>query len=232
MIVTPNQASTEFGILMNNIIKELKKNETEYLEDIKNICAYLTVKDDPNVFLFNEDQREAIVACDNITTLFRKHLRGCWRFDEFPLLKSIIQSIGSELCEKMLNQYEKKLSILMKLQDIHEHCKQEKQAFPVGYHKMVAIVQHKIYSRITKEEYDELKEFIIKHCEVEEYFLFPFCKAAPSSLILEWFVSGTAVSHMVEAATRNAKGFIKNCFVYLKISSYVIFDIRNDMVSG
>ena len=131
----------------------------------------------------------------------------------------------------MLNQYEKKLNILIKLQDIHEHCKQEKQTIPPGYHKMVAIVENKIYSRITKEEYDQLKEFIIKHCEVEEYFLFPFSRAAHSSLILEWFISATAVSYMVETATRNANMFIMNSFVYLKISSHVIFDKRINMVS-
>ena len=231
IIVTPDQASTEFAILMKNIIKELKKNENEYLEDIKDTCAYLTIKGDPNVFLFNEDQREAITACDNIRTLFTGHLRGCWRFDEFPLLKKLIQSIDSDRCEEMLNQYEKKLNILMKLQDIHEHCKQEKQTVPPGYHKMVAIVENKIYSRITKEEYDELKEFVLKHCEVEEHFLFPFCRAAPSSLILEWFISVTAVSYMVKTATRNANVFIMNGFVYLRISSHVIFDKRINMVS-
>ena len=231
IIVTPDQASTEFGILMTKIIKELKKNESEYLEDIKNTCAFLTVKGNPNVFLFNEDQRQAIKACDNITTLFTGYLRGCWRFDEFPLLKKLIQSIDSDCCEEMLNQYEKKLNILMKLQDIHERCKQEKQTIPPGYHKMVAIVENKIYSRITKEEYDELKEFIVKHCEVEEHFLFPFSRAAHSSLILEWFISATAVSYMVETATRNANMFITNSFVYLKISSHVIFDKRINMVS-
>ena len=231
MMVTPDEASAEFAILMKNIIKELKKDETKYLEDIKDTCAYLTVKGNPNVFLFNEDQQEAITACDNIRTLFTRHLRGCWRFDDFPLLKKIIQSINSRRCEEMLNQYEEKLNISMKLQDIHEHCKQEKQAFPEGYHKMVAIVENKIYSRITKEEYDELKEFISKHCEVEEYFLSPFYKAAPSSLMLEWFVSATVVTHMVESATRNKDVFIKNSFVYLSISSHVIFDERNYIVS-
>ena len=89
MIVTPDQASTEFTILMKNIIKELMKNESEYLEDIKDTCAYLTVKGDPNVFLFTEDQRQAITACDNIRTLFTGYLCGFWRFDEFPLLKRL-----------------------------------------------------------------------------------------------------------------------------------------------
>ena len=159
VIVTPDQASSEFSILMMNIIRELKKNETEYLEAIKDICSFLTVKGDSSILLFNEEQREAIGACDNIRTLFTKHLRGCWRFDEFPL-KVIIQSLGLHQCEEMVNQYEKKFYSKMKLQEIHEHCKQNRQIVPTGYHKMVAIVENKIYSRITKEEYDELKIFI------------------------------------------------------------------------
>lgn len=232
VIITPDQASSEFSTLMMNIIRELKKNETEYLEAIKDICSFLTIKGDPSILLFNEKQQEAIGACDNIRTLFTKHLRGCWRFDEFPLLKVIIQSLGLHQCEEMVNQYEKKFYSKMKLQEIHEHCKQERQTVPAGYHKMVAIVENKIYSRITKEEYDELKIFISKHCGVEEYFLSPFYKVAPSSLILEWFISVTVVSHMVEMASRNTNVFILNSFVYLKISSHVIFDKRNDTVSS
>ena len=87
MNCTPEQASSDFGILLSNIIKELSKNEPENLELIKDVCSYLTVKDDPSALLFNEDQQEAINACGNIRTLFRKNLRHCWRYDDFPLYR-------------------------------------------------------------------------------------------------------------------------------------------------
>jgi len=54
LITTPEQASSEFAILLINIIKELKKNESENLEIIKGVCSFLTVKGDPDVLLFNK----------------------------------------------------------------------------------------------------------------------------------------------------------------------------------
>ena len=227
---TPDQASSEFSILLANIIKELKKNENEHLETIKSMCSFLTVKDDPNAFLFNEEQQEAINACDNLRTLFTKNLRGCWRWDDFSFLKQIIQSLeSSDHCEEMLSQYEEKLYSKMKLQQIYDHCVHEKQDIPDGYDRMVAIVQNKIFLRITKMEYDQLKEFIAQHCGVKSYVIPPFHKAAKSSLVLEFIIPVTAVSHMVETAARNSAIFLENGFVYLRIAMTVIFDKRDNV---
>jgi len=230
LITTPHQASTEFGILLSNIIRELKRNEQENLDTIKNVCSFLTIKDDPGVLLFNEEQQEAIDACNNIRTLLTKNLRGCWRWDDFAMLKTLVQSLDcSEHCEMMLNQFEEKLDNQMKLQQIYEHCMQEKRDIPDGYNKMVAIVRGKIFSRITKEEYDTLKKFISSQLVVKSYVIPPFDKTISSSLVLEFFVPVTAISHMVETATRNMDNFVKESFVYLRISLTVIFDLRQNV---
>ena len=230
LITTPHQASTEFSILITYIIKELKKNESENLETIKSVCSFLTIKDDPGVLLFNEEQQEAIDACDNIRTLFTKNLRGCWRWDDFSLLKTLVQSLeSSEHCETMLRQFEQKIDSQMKLQQIYEHCIEEQRDIPDGYDKMVAIVRDKIFSRITKEEYDQLKEFISSHLGAKSYVIVPFYKAAHSSLVLEFFVSVTAISHLVEMAIKNMDDFVKESFVYLRISVTVIFDLRQNV---
>ena len=227
---TPHQAGTEFGILLANIIKELQRNEDDNLATIKNICPFLTIKDDPDVFLFNEKQQEAIEACDKLKTMFTKYFRYCWRWDDLSFLKKIIQSLeSSDRCEEMLGQYEQKLDSEMKLQQIYNHCIQDKQEIPDGYEKMVAIVQNKIFCRITKMEYDELKEFIAQHCGVQSYVIPPFHKAAKSSLVLEFIIPVTAVSHMVETATRNSAIFLENDFVYMRIAMTVIFDKRDNV---
>ena len=227
MILTPIQASSEFGILLIKIIKELTKNEAENLESIKIMCSCLMIKDD---LFFNEDQQEAIDTCSNIRTMFTKNLRHCWRWDDFSFLKKIIESLDSaNHCEQLLDQYEEKIYTQMKLQDIYEYCQQQKQNLPEGYHKMVAIVKNKIFSRITLEEYKELKDFISKNCKVESYVISPFTNASISSLLLEWWIPLTAVPHMIEMATINANVFISQNFVYLKISSTVIFDKRNNV---
>ena len=229
-MVNPRQASTEFGILLANIIKELAKNEAENLELIKVVCSCLTINKDPNGLLFNEEQQQEINACGNIRTLFTTKLRCCWRWDDFTFLKNIVQSVDSDgHCEQLLDQYEEKLSIKMKLQDIYEYCQQQQENLPEGYHKMVAIVQNKIFSRITLEEYRKLKEFVSQHCKVESYVISPFIRGGISSLLLEWMVPLTAVPHMIEMATMNANVFITQSFVYLRISSTVIFDIRNNV---
>ena len=230
LITTPAQASTEFGILLSNIIRELKYREEDNLVIIKDVCSALTIKDDPGILLFNEDQREAIDACDNVRTMFTKNLRGCWRWDDFSLLKTLVQGLeSSERCEAMLNQFEEKLDSQMKLQQIYEHCIQEKRDIPDGYDKMVAIVRNKIFSRITKEEYDKLKEFISSHLEVKSYVIPPFYKAAYSSLVLEFFIPVTSTTHLVEMATKHMDDFVKESFVYLRISLTLIFDLRQNV---
>jgi len=227
---TPDQASAEFSILLTKIMRELLQNEDENLATIKDMCSFLTIKDDPNTFLFDEDQREAIDACKSLRTLFKSNLRGCWRWDDFSFLKLIIQSLeSSDRCEEMLSQYEQKIDSKMKLQEIYDHCVQERQNIPDGYDKMVAIVQNKTYFRITKMEYDQLKEFISQHCGVKSYVIPPFHKAAKSSLVLEFIIPVTAVSHMVETATRNSVIFLENGFVYLRIAMTVIIDRRDNV---
>ena len=227
---TPEEASAEFGFLLGNIIKELSKNETENLELIKDMCSCLTVKGDPSTLLFNEDQQEAINACGNIRTLFRKKLRYCWRWDDFSFLTNIVQSLdSSDHCLHLIHQYEKKIYSKMKLRDIHEYCIQQSKDLPEGYHKMVAIIKNKSFLRITLEEYRKLKEFISQHCKVESYTISHFTEAWFGSLLLEWFVPSTAVSHMIKMATINANVFITQSFVYLKISSTVIFDKRDNV---
>ena len=78
------------------------------MENLKDICAYLTIKDDPDALLFSGEQQKAIADCKHVKLLFRHHLRCCWRWDDFSLLKKTIQYLESERCEEMLSQYEMK----------------------------------------------------------------------------------------------------------------------------
>ena len=95
---------------------------------------------------------------------------------------------------------------------------------------MVAIIDKKIFSSITKEEYDELKQFISQHCGVEPYVMSPFSKASPfSSVVFEWFIPVSAVPYMIETTKTNVIMFTKGMFLYLKISSTVIFDLRENV---
>ena len=227
----PQEASIEFGVLINKIINLLQENEAENLRDIIDMCSQLTIESDEgnsNVLLFNAYQ---LLGCDTIRTLFITELRRCWRWDDFSLLKAIVQTVGCPTCESLLKQYEQKLDSQMKLKEIYESCRQGDCDLPTEYEEMVAIIRNKQFHKITKEEYDKIKQFTSEHCGVKPYVLLPFTKASSSSLLIIWLIPSTAVPFTIHMATANINSFIKASFVYLKISSGIIFDERSGDVS-
>ena len=229
LIINPSKAISEFVSIVSRIEEILMtSNEVENLKAIKSICGYLPISNNsPDKLMFTAEQLEEIDACSKIGEMFRK-LRFHLRWDDHLILTAIIDRLDSEECEELLGKFESKIDCQMKLEQIFEQCKKQKQEIPKGFDKMVAIVNKK-YSRITKEEYDQLKCFIAEHCGVESYVLSPFLNMSPSSLLLEWLVPSTAITHMVETATKNRHIFIKQSFVFLQISTTVVLDIKNEV---
>lgn len=130
---------------------------------------------------------------------------------------------------ELIEQYEKMIDVRMKLKDIVEHFEKENLNPPEKCHKMVAIVNNKIFSTITMEEYDKLTQFTAEHCGVGPHVM-SMCKTLSyNSLLIEWYIPITAISHMVEISKSNVDNFVKETFVYLKISSTVIYDHRRNV---
>ena len=228
-ISTAEQASVEFGVLLIEILEELMKNEKNNLELLKIMSSTLTVKDKSDVRMFNDSELEGIDACDNIKTLLVIKLRHCYRWDDHSMLTVLMSKLNAEECLRLLHLFETKVYGKMKLQQLHEHSLQGSVNIPEGYHKMITIV-NKIFSDITKDEYDELKEFISQHCRVESYVMSPFSKVSPfNSMVIEWFIPVNVVSYMIKTAKNNVHMFTKEIFLYLKISSTVIFDHRKNV---
>ena len=226
----PDDASVEFGILLNKIILELEKDKTSNLDTLKTISSTLTVRRNSDVRVFNDRQMEEIRACNDIRTILTDKLRHCYRWDDYSMLSILMLSVNSEKCLSLIKKIGVKINSEMKLQQIYEHSKQKGFKCSEEYHKIVAIVDDKIFSNITLEEYRVLKYFVSEQCGVEDYVISPLIKASSSSLILEWYIPVTAVDHMIEIASSNKSNFNENHFLYLKISSSVILDNRN-MVS-
>ena len=226
---TPDKASIEFGLLLNDIIMELEKNESSNLNRLKTISSTLTIQKKSKVLVFNDRELEEIQACNDIRTILTQKLRHCYRWDDCSMLHILMRSVNSKGCLSLLRNFEIKVNSKIKLQQIYEYCKEKDFEFSEQCHKIVAIVDDKIFSDITLEEYHVLKCFVSEHCGVENYVISPFSKGSSSSLVLEWHIPVTAVDHMIKMASNNEENFIKNCFVYLKISSSVILDHR-DMV--
>ena len=204
----------------------MKNNELLNLNAIKSICGYLPISSSSSKLMFSAEQLKEIDACSNIREIFRQ-LRFHLRWDDHLILTAILDRLDSEECEELLGKFQSKIDCQMKLEQIFEESKKQKQEVPKGFDKMVAIVNKK-YSRITKEEYDQLKCFIAEHCGVDSYVLSPFLNMSPSSLLLEWLVASTAITYMVETATKHKHIFIKEGFVFLQIATTVILDCRSD----
>ena len=228
LIINPNKAIIEFAITVSRIEEILMtSNEVENLNAIKSICGYLPISNNSDTLMFTAEQLEEIDACNKIREIFRK-LRFHLRWDDHLILTAIIERLESEECEELLGKFESKIDCQMRLEQIFEECKKHKEEIPKGFNKMVAIVNKK-YSRITKEEYDQLKRFITEHCGVESYVLSPFLNMSSSSLLLKWLVPSTAITHMVETATKNKNIFIKESFVFLQIATTVVLNIKNEV---
>ena len=115
--------------------------------------------------MFTAEQLKEIDVCNKIRDIFRK-ISFYLRWDDHLILSAIIRRLGSEECEEILSKFESKIDCQMKLEQIFEECKRQNQEVPKGFNKMAAIINKK-YSRITKEECDQLKCFIAEHCGVE-----------------------------------------------------------------
>ena len=185
---TPDEASIEFGILLNDIIEELEKNEISNLRKLKTISSTLTVHKNSKIRVFNDRQMEEIQACNDIYTILTYKLRHCYRWDDCSMLYKLMLSVNSTSCLSLIKSFEVKVNSEMKLQQIYEHCKQKGFEFSEEYHKIVAVVNDKIFSDITLEEYHVLKHFVSEQCGVEDYVISPFIKASSSSLILQWYI--------------------------------------------
>jgi len=227
LIISPRKAVSEFVNVIHCIEKILmNSNEQENLNAIKSICRFLPISENSDKLMFTTEQLKDINGCSKIKEIFGQ-IRFYLRWDDHLILTAIIDTLESEECEELLGKFESKIDCQMKLQEIFEECKEQKQEIPKGFDEMVAIVKKK-YSKIKKEEYDRLKCFIAQHCGVNLYVMSPFWNMSSSSLLLEWIVPSTAITHMVENATRNKQIFIEESFVFLEIGKIVVLNNKTE----
>ena len=98
--------------------------------------------------MFTAEQLNEIDACSNVREMFRQlwvHLRWNNHF----ILTAILDRLDSEECKELLAQFKSKIDSQMKLEQIFEKRKKQKQDVPKRFDKMVAIVNKKC-SWITK----------------------------------------------------------------------------------
>ena len=214
-----NRLSAQFSSLVRTVESVLDKC-SKNLEICKWFCLDLTISDDSEVLLFNDEQLKNINKCKNFRQLFVL-LRQHWGWKEYCILQHIISQSESKEAKDELEKYEKMMSSYFGLQLIADNCSPNE--LPDEYVKMTIIVE-KPYKELTLQNFVELRDFIFSQMDVKPYIAHPFIKFLFSSLHLEWYVLQQAVSHMIEMSCKNVESLKEYSIVYIKIDEEIVLD--------
>jgi len=95
-----SEQSSEFCRLLSEILEILEQMPTLNLGKLKTVCYSVTSKDSSLAFTSQEIAK--IKACTSVHDMFYE-LRNHWRYDDHPLLYSIVKRSGSpEAMQKRL----------------------------------------------------------------------------------------------------------------------------------
>ena len=214
-----NRLSAQFSSLVRTVENVLDKS-SKNLETCKRFCLDLTISDNYDVLLFNDEQLKKIKGCVSFRELFEL-LRQHWSWKEYCILEHIINESESQDAKDELEKYEKMMSSYFGLQILAD--KFSPSELPNEYIKMTIIIE-KPYKELTPQNFIEVRDFIFKQMDVKPYIAHPFIKFLFSSLHLEWYVLQQAVPHMIEMSYENIERLKEYSIVYIKIGEEIIVD--------
>ena len=214
-----NHLSAQFSSLVRTIENFLDKS-SKNLETCKRFCLYLTISDNSDILLFNDEQLKRIRECTSFRELFEL-LRQHWSWKGYCILEHIISESESKEAKDELEKYEKMMSSYFALQIIADNFSPNE--LPNEYVKMTIIIE-KPYKELTLQNFTDLREFIFKQMDVKSYIAHPFIKVLFSSLHIEWYVLQQAVPHMIKMSYKNIGRLKEYSVVYIKIGEEMILD--------
>ena len=196
------------------------------LEERKELCSNLTICDNSDVLLFNDEELMRINKCTSFQQLFMI-LRKYWNWKEYSILKTIIAICDSEEAEAELDKFEKLMSLYYGMKLLSD--KYSPDELPVNYIRLCITVD-KPYKSLTLQDFNELRTFIFQHLDVQKYIALPFIKFLFSSLHLEWYIPMQAVSHIIKTVHQNRELFIQKSIVLIKIGDKRILDVQSQLL--
>ena len=179
--------SIEFGLL-DEMIKELEKNNTSSLCILKTMYGSSTACKDSEVRVFDNRQSKEMQGCNNIYTRLIDKLCHCYRWDVSSMLSMLMLSVNSESCLNLIKSFSVKVNSKIKLQQIYEHCKLKGFEIPEQFCKVFAIEDGEIFSNITLEKYHVLKCFVSALYGMEDYVMSSFIKASFSLFVSDFII--------------------------------------------
>ena len=214
-----NPLSAQFSSLVRTVESVLDKSYKN-LETCKRFCLDLTISDNSDVLLFNNDQLKKIKECTSFRELFEL-LRQHWNWKEYCILEHIISQSESKEAKDELEKYKKAMSSYCGLQLVADNFSPNE--LPVEYVKMAIIVE-KPYKELTLEQFVELRDFIFKQMDVRPYIAHPFIKFLYSSLHMEWYILQQAVPHIIKMSFKNIKRLKEYSIVHIQIGEETVLD--------
>ena len=192
------------------------------LEQSKRFCSNLTISDNSDELLFNDEQLQKINACTTFSELFtilRKH----WSWKDYSILIHIISIVGLKEAKDEVELFETRMASYQGLKIISESILPG--TFPPGYIKLIVLID-KPYRDLTLEKFKELRDFVFTNLDVEHYIALPFIKFLFSSLHLEWYVLKKAAPHMIKMAEQNKEIFMSNSVMFIQVDQFVVLDCK------
>ena len=208
---TPDEASREFDVVLNDIAEELNNcNDV----DPKKISYHLT--NGQGVPLLSQEAKDRVTASKTISDIFIV-MQAYWNWCSHRLLLDIINVVNSPKAQEMLEKFEKKINNTMKLKIIYSKFEESQLPVPQGYRKMTAIVD-KDYSEITLQEWSEI-ELTVFQCLG---LLQPPSEINESQYVeVVWYVCTEAVDSLKSKALQHKD---LRSFLFLQVDDVVIFN--------
>ena len=212
----------QFSMLLANVGCLLDNKCSDKLEKCKQFCCALKVSDESSKLLFDDKQLMEINQCGTFHQLFSSQLHLHLNWEEYYILESIIALTELKEAEDELDKYKKYMASKMGMRIISDTFSLDD--LPQNSIKLLIIVD-KPYTKLTVEEYVELKEFIFATLKIKRYITFPYIRFFFESLHVEWYIPVQATGYLIKMATNlNESLFHKHSVVFIKVGDEVLFD--------
>ena len=220
----PDPLSVKFSRFVATIEALLKKCHDKLLlklEQSKRLCLNLTISNNLNVLLFNDEQLQKINACSTFNELFailRKH----WSLLDYSILEEIITTTDLKEAKDELQVFKKSMGSYEGMKIISENIQPE----AIFEYITVSVIIDKPYQELTLEDFKKIRDFIFKYLDIKHYTALPHIKYIVGSMRLEWYVLQKAAPHMIKMAQQNEEIFTNNRVVFIMVDQCVVFDYR------
>ena len=219
LYISTDSLDADFANLLLNVCDILNStpDHESKLEKCKKYCLLLRVGDCSNQPLYSTKKIE---ECDDFHQLCQI-LKWCMSWEEYSILKQIVDKCNSRKALKEIKKFDKKLLFFKEVQLV---CNSSKYDVISEEVVRVLVIIDKPYNKISFKEYNEVKDCIVDITGLTSSVLTIISKLRRSSLHIEWLITVQAVPFMIEMAYQKKDIFIKKNFVFMQIGGDIIID--------